>query len=228
MGRLVDLSGRRFGLLSVNSYAGLDGGKNASWNCLCDCGSPCVIRGARMRDGTTASCGCLLTNTEARKGIQRGDGTLGKGDAHRATYATWTSMRARCLSVDHPAYYKYGARGITICQRWLESFESFLADMGIRPFPGAELDRRDNAGNYSPSNCRWVTTKENSRNRRCVRIVDTPIGLMPTWKAVELSGLSRSVIDARVRYKWSASNLFNPLRKSSTSKVINEHEHPLL
>lgn len=214
MGRLVDLSGRKFGLLAVKSYAGLDGGKNASWNCLCDCGALCVIRGSRMRDGTTASCGCLVTTPMARIGIARGDGSLGKGEAHRATYATWTSMRARCLSQDHPAYPGYGARGIGICERWLDSFENFLVDMGIRPFPGAELDRMDNDGPYSPGNCQWTTTKVNSQNRRNARVIDTPKGPMPVWKAIEVSGINRSCFQARVHNKWPAARLFDAPRKS--------------
>jgi len=218
MGRLVDLTGKKFGRLTVQSYAGLDGGKNASWHCLCDCGMACIVRGARMREGVTASCGCLITSPAARVGIVRGDGSLGKGDAHRATYSTWTSMRARCMSPDHPSYFRYGGRGITVCLRWMESFDNFLMDMGIRPFPGAELDRQDNDGPYSPDNCHWTTTKVNSQNRSNARVIDTPMGQMPVWKAIEVSGINRSCLQGRVHNKWPAARLFDKPRKSPTSK----------
>lgn len=86
----VDLSGSKFGLLVVNAYAGLDSGGNAAWSCLCDCGASVVVRGSRLRSGKTASCGCLRSNSEARSVVVRGDGSLGKGDAHRSIYNTWT------------------------------------------------------------------------------------------------------------------------------------------
>lgn len=84
----VDLSGSKFGLLVVNAYAGLDSGGNAAWSCLCDCGASVVVRGSRLRSGETASCGCLRSNSEARSVVVRGDGSLGKGDAHRSIYNT--------------------------------------------------------------------------------------------------------------------------------------------
>ena len=99
---------------------------------------------------------------------KRGD--LGRADlvhGHRIaltpTYYSWMSMKARCRFPSHPAYHRYGGRGIVVCERWL-TFENFLADMGERP-PNLELYRIDNDGNYEPSNCRWGTSKENANNR---------------------------------------------------------------
>lgn len=130
-------------------------------------------------------------------------------------YATWTAMRARCLNEDHPAFPRYGGRGITICDRWLASYADFAADVGPRPFPGAELDRRENDGPYSPGNCRWSTPKGNSRNRRSVRVIDTPQGPMPLWQAAEVSGLGSGTIEARLRRGWPADRLFDAPRPSS-------------
>ena len=211
----VDLTGKRFGMLVVLQYSGLDTGGNASWDCVCDCGATVSVRGSRLRSGETASCGCLRRNHAARGAVVRGDGSLGKGDAHRLLYATWTAMRARCNSPTHPAYKSYGGRGIRVCDRWMDSFDNFAADVGQRPFPGAELDRKDNNGNYEPENCRWVTRKNNSRNRRSSKLIDTPQGPMLLCEASEVSGIKEVTIAQRVRAGWPADRLFDPARPAN-------------
>ena len=81
-------------------------------------------------------------------------------------YSVWSSMKDRCLNKNNKGYYRYGGRGITVCDRWLNSFIAFHEDMGQKPFSKAQLDRRDNDGNYEPDNCRWVTPAVNANNRR--------------------------------------------------------------
>lgn len=82
-----------------------------------------------------------------------------------AAYGSWVSMIERCTNPKNQAYVYYGARGITVCKRWLNSFEAFRADMGPRPFRKT-LDRKDNDGNYEPGNCKWATAKEQGANKR--------------------------------------------------------------
>lgn len=94
------------------------------------------------------------------------------GRQRTPTYSTWASMKARCLTPSTAAYPRYGAKGITVCERWM-TFENFLADMGHKP-EGLSIDRIDNTKGYSPDNCRWATRSEQNRNRRPYKIKRKP------------------------------------------------------
>jgi hypothetical protein len=94
------------------------------------------------------------------------------GLSYTPEYRCWQTMRLRCYEPTNAAYKDYGARGITVCDRWLESPANFLADMGQKPSPAHELDRRDNDQGYSAENCRWVTRSLNDRNRRSNRMIE--------------------------------------------------------
>jgi hypothetical protein len=85
---------------------------------------------------------------------------------HRSEYYAYHNMKTRCYNVRDKSYKYYGARGIKICDRWLQSFKNFLDDIGHKPGPEYSLDRKNNDGNYEPKNCRWATAKEQSRNTR--------------------------------------------------------------
>lgn len=80
-------------------------------------------------------------------------------------YKVWSKMKCRCVNSNNPKYKNYGARGIKVCDRWMNSFESFLEDMGEQP-EGTSLDRINNDGDYEPSNCRWATSEQQNNNKR--------------------------------------------------------------
>lgn len=82
----------------------------------------------------------------------------------RDGYASWASMKTRCYNKNSNSYKYYGAKGITVCDRWLHSFENFMADMGPKPGPSYSIDRIDGSGNYEPGNCRWATKLEQQNN----------------------------------------------------------------
>ncbi len=118
-----------------------------------------------MRAGNTNSCGCLRREAGVAHGKstkRHGEGSNGK---ETPEYRAWAQLRNRCTNPNHEAYKHYGARGITVCERWA-SYENFLADMGRRPSEFHSIDRRDNSKGYSPDNCRWATYEEQNNNTR--------------------------------------------------------------
>lgn len=163
MAKAVELSDTRFGRLVVVSRAENKSGHPA-WNCLCDCGQEKVCLGINLKRGKSKSCGCLRSEITSARSLKHGN-RKGKNNTSRE-YETWCSMIGRCETESNTSFHNYGARGISVCNRWRDSFELFLEDMGERPTSKHSLDRIDVNGNYEPSNCRWVTKEVQMRNRR--------------------------------------------------------------
>jgi len=163
--RVVDETGNRHGRLVVIARAWTKG-RWTTWECLCDCGETIEVRGHRLRNGHTKSCGCLRREQRTAFGESRSThGHSFVGGKETPTYSSWHSMKQRCLNPKATKWKHYGARGVRVCERWRISFENFLADMGERP-AGKTLDRIDPDGNYEPGNCRWATMVQQRHNRR--------------------------------------------------------------
>lgn len=163
--------------------------------CRCDCGKETVVKLGSVTSGYTKSCGCLSKEITSRRSTTH-------GKSWTRIWMTWCHMRIRCENPADKDYANYGGRGISVCDRW-QVFANFYADMGDPPFKGASLDRIDNHGNYEPSNVRWATPIEQSRNqRRSVHFTfNGERKHIREW--VELTGLSYDTLLNRRKQGWT-------------------------
>jgi hypothetical protein len=132
------------------------------------------------------------------------------------TYRAWTSMKSRCNNPNHTAYTRYGGRGIRVCQRWNDSYEAFVEDVGDRPSPLHSLDRQDNNGNYEPGNVRWATSHEQNRNTRANRTIEIDGVTKSLAEWLEVYGRTRETFYQRVaRGMTEREALETPLQKKN-------------
>lgn len=153
--------GERFGKLLVLSEACRREDGRTVVRCACSCGVILQVKPSDLRRGFIVSCGCHKREITA----QRNRSNTVHGMSATAEHKTWRGILERCLTPQSKYYSRYGGRGITVSDRWLD-FRNFFADMGSRPSPKHSIDRRNNDGPYSKQNCRWATTIQQNRNRR--------------------------------------------------------------
>lgn len=158
-----DILGKRFGRLVAATYR-----SKGIWRCRCDCGSEKLAHRQSLILGQIKSCGCYRRSRASRLNLAHGHT---RNRAPTSEYVIWRGMKQRCLAPKNISYRRYGGRGIKVCARWLNGdgirsgYECFFADMGKRPSRYHSIDRRDNDGNYEPSNCRWATAIEQQNNK---------------------------------------------------------------
>lgn len=203
MGKVVDLTGKRFGRLTVISLGKKLPNGLSTWMCQCDCGKTKEARGALLRKGATQSCGCLnrervIETNKSRRVCREEDKRL---------HNIWALMKYRCNTKSSPDYPLYGARGIIVCPEWTDSFAAFrdwAFASGYRD--DLTIDRKDTNGNYCPENCRWATAKEQALNRRDNVFIEIDGEKKAVTEWAKEYGIDPSTIYHRLKNGWDPEN----------------------
>lgn len=191
--------------------------------CKCECGNEKLAWTRKLRGGRTVSCGCASkewVDSFGGRFVDRAIAALTKhghasGGTRTSEYDSWVSMKQRCTNPSDKAFARYGARGIKVCARWVDSFAAFFDDMGPKPTPAHTIDRLRYRGDYEPGNCRWATKAQQGQENKSILIPLEYGGVMyPSIRAAcRAAGVSHHAIYHRMKVGVPASRLFDGLKR---------------
>lgn len=209
MAKAKDLTNNQFGRLKVIERVENDNQGKAMWLCQCECGNYTKVRGYDLRKNHIKSCGCWQRKTH--------------GFNKTRLHITWGLMKDRCNNKNNMNFHNYGGRGIKVCREWNEKFICFYdwaMNSGYKD--NLTIDRIDNDGNYEPTNCRWVTMKEQGNNKRNNVIVDTELGNKNLKQLSEITGIKYPTIVARYNKGFNSQELISKTdgRKTRMNKPV--------
>lgn len=210
--RFKNLEGQKFGRLTVMSlgdkHTSPSGQTHTVWNCVCECGNTIAVMANSLQTGNTMSCGCLLLDKTTKHGLSRDSGK------HRIS-VIHAHMISRCKNSNDNAYKYYGGRGITVCKEWedLKTFADWAFNNGYDDY--LTIDRIDVNGNYEPSNCRWITMREQQNNKRSsVRLsYKGKTHTISEW--AQILNVKYDTLYSRYRYGQSEEKMFRELTEGS-------------
>ena len=209
MSKALDLTGQRFGRYTVLEKAPKRASGGTYWVCKCDCGNVREVSTAHLRRGDSKSCGCLRADTCGQMFTTHG---LSKHPLHKV----WEAMLERCDYPNNKRYRNYGGRGITVCDEWRDDFKTFY-DWSIAHgyAEGLTIDRIDVNGDYEPTNCRWVTWKDQSNNTTTNRYITYGNKTQTLTQWSEELGINKTTLRDRLESGWSVEKAFTtPLRRT--------------
>lgn len=208
MGKFIDLTGQKFGKLTVVIRAGVNMQNKALWVCKCDCGKETIVSGVYLRNGHTKSCGCYRAEI-GEKIFTKHNGS------NTRLYRIWCGIKKRCYDRNDKDKYKYyGGRGITVCDEWRNDFQAFYDwAMSHGYADDLTIDRIDNNGNYAPLNCRWISKKEQMNNTRRNHSVTINGESKNITQWAEESGVPIKTLWYRLKKGWSGERLLCEVRK---------------
>lgn len=215
MGNFIDITGRKYGTLTVLGIESRDKNKNIRWNCLCDCGNKVVVYGDNLRRNHTTSCGCNKGKIITAKKTKHG----GSFNGNSPEYKAWSAMKTRCYNTGNRSYKSYGGRGIKMCKEWENDFVKFLSDMGERPSPKHSLDRINVNGDYSKENCRWATSFQQMNNRN-VSVWYEKDGIRLTrWNWCKVFGVTDNAIQYYIKKGMTFSEVYDHFYKKGCVNI---------
>ncbi len=218
----IDLRNKKFGMLTVLDMPDerQPDGRLKVW-CLCECGRKNLVCKKSLKNGNSYSCGCYRRRNLEIINKKHGYAVRGR---FMTEYNSWTAMKQRCYYEKSNNYHNYGGRGITVCDRWINSFDNFISDMGLKPSNSYSLDRIDNNGNYEPGNCRWATKQQQMSGRSTSHVIEYN-GIKDTiqhW--AKKFGINRSTLLARLNMGWSVEeSLLRKVGKSGNRRNVWKH-----
>ena len=221
--RYIDLTGKRFGNYTVLRRVPSTN-NNVKYLCHCDCGTEKIVYASSLRSGKVVSCGCHKNN-------QCGD-NFRKHALRRSTlYGVWSSMKGRCLNPNNQKYSIYGGRGIKVCDEWRNDFKAFY-DWAYAngydenaPKGQCTIDRINVDGNYEPSNCRWVTAKQQSNNVRCNVYITYKGETLTLTEMAERYKISPTQLGKRIKRGWTVEDAIEiPIDKHNKYVTIKKEK----
>ena len=207
LGQRRDLTGTRYGRLVVIGEHHRNDHGTYFWECVCDCGGKTVVSCGNLKRGTTKSCGCLARENKPPV-------TTKHGNSRSKLYKIWVAMRQRCLNPNDANYHRYGGRGITVCDEWLNDFKAFYDwSMANGYVEGKlDLDRTDNNKGYCPENCRFVSHRENLKNTHR-KLHDV------------IKGEDITLSDAAIKYGFEYGQLYQRYKRGKRGDELIEHRN---
>lgn len=203
-----DITGERYGKLTVVRYEGRAKNGHSLWLCKCDCGRETIVSRSNLQGGHQVSCGC-----KRRK--QASEMNLTHGSSHTRLYSIWSNMITRATNPKGTAYHRYGGRGVIMCPEWRNSFQAFKDWALANGYAdGLTIDRIDNDGIYEPSNCRWVTWSEQFNHRSNSRLVTYQGETLTIAQWAEKLNLSKTMLYQRFEAGWPSERALTERRRA--------------
>lgn len=189
----IDLTGQKFNKLTIIKQNGRNKRGEVLWLCQCECGNTKIAITSELKSGHVKSCGCINKERFTKH-----------NKTHTRLYKIWDGMKARCYNKNKREYKWYGEKGIIICNEWLSDFENFYnwaINNGYKD--NLTIDRIDFNGNYEPSNCRWVTYKEQANNKSDNHLIEYNGEIHNITEWAYIKNISRNTLTTRLERGWT-------------------------
>lgn len=213
-GKLKNIIGQKFSMLTIIGFSHMEN-ESSFWHVRCDCGNERVMRIQCIRNKGIVSCGCYAIKEKSQRMHIH-------GQSRTSLYRRWIDIKIRCTDPNSQKYKYYGAKGIECCAEWEQFLPFYEWAMANGYEQELQIDRINNNGNYSPDNCRFVTSKENINNRGCTVYCEINGIKKPINYWAEKIGISRNTLLHRINLGWENEQLLQPSRRLNKNKLLKE------